>query len=70
MPERLMLLTYRPILMSTQTVLTDASGSASSLIKLGGLPAANATTDGDSLSVSVQWVGPTGELLRESGSVG
>jgi hypothetical protein len=51
-------------------VLTGTSGSASTLVDLGSLPAANATTDGDGLSVSVKWVGPTGELITESGHVG
>ena len=57
-------------LMLAQTVMTNSTGSATALIDLGSLPHANATQDGDSLSVTVQWVGPTGELIEQSGSVG
>jgi len=44
-------------------ITTDASGAGAVTIDLGALPADEAPAEGDSLSVSVEWIGPTRERI-------
>jgi hypothetical protein len=48
---------------------TNAQGVATALIELGKLPKANQSEPGDSLSLSVTWIGPTREAITASQSV-
>jgi hypothetical protein len=51
------------------TSTTNAQGTATALIELGKLPAANQSEPGDSLRLSVTWIGPTREPIIASKSV-
>mmetsp|Transcript_14647 Transcript_14647/g.36469 ORF Transcript_14647/g.36469 Transcript_14647/m.36469 type:complete len:2268 (-) Transcript_14647:639-7442(-) len=48
---------------------TDAAGMAAATIDLSALPPANASEAGDSLAVSVEWVGPTRERITRTATV-
>lgn len=50
-----------------QNITTDESGKALATINLGGLK--EVPSLGSTLRISVQWVGPTRELIKESASV-
>lgn len=47
-------------------VTADSKGRAIAYIPLDKLPEANATSLGDTLRVSVEWIGPTRELIKEA----
>ncbi|MEW5301344.1 MAG: hypothetical protein WDW36_004208 [Sanguina aurantia] len=53
----------------TLVVTTNSSGMGQGVIDLRDLPLVNQTAAGDTLQVSVQWIGPTQELITQSGSV-
>lgn len=50
-----------------KNITTDESGRALATISLGGMK--EVPSLGSTLSINVQWVGPTRELIKESASV-
>ncbi|KAG1668836.1 hypothetical protein FOA52_004931 [Chlamydomonas sp. UWO 241] len=65
-----MTLTWRTSLaQGLLTLTTNASGAANATVALSDLPAANATFVGETLSVELKWVGPTREVIMQTGSV-
>ncbi|KXZ55787.1 hypothetical protein GPECTOR_2g1337 [Gonium pectorale] len=65
-----MTLTWRTAMASGVVPLTtDAGGVAATTIDLGALPPANRSTAPDTLSVDVEWIGPTRERITRSASV-
>ncbi|KAG1668837.1 hypothetical protein FOA52_004932 [Chlamydomonas sp. UWO 241] len=65
-----MTLTWRTSLaQGLLTLTTNASGAANATVALSDLPAANATFAGETLSVELKWVGPTREVIMQTGSV-
>jgi hypothetical protein len=51
------------------TSKTNAQGTATALIELGKLPKFNQSEPGDSLSLSVTWIGPTREAITANKEV-
>lgn len=51
------------------TSKTNAQGVATAVIELGKLPKANQSEPGDSLRLSVTWIGPTREAITASKTV-
>ena len=47
----------------------DADGNGAATIGLSQLNGANASVAGETLTVAVKWVGPTREVLTQSGGV-
>ncbi|KAG2489968.1 hypothetical protein HYH03_011597 [Edaphochlamys debaryana] len=50
-------------------VTTDVTGKAVGRIDLGALPEAKRTSAGDSVAITVEWMGPTRELITKTASV-
>jgi len=50
------------------TITTDTNGTATGTIDLGALPPKNATQSGDTLTVNVEWIGPTRERITQRGT--
>ena len=50
-------------------ITTNNSGGATVEIDLSALPAENVSVTGDSVSINVEWIGPTRERITKGGSV-
>ena len=68
LPPCCLSLTQRPVSCAAST---DSSGQGNVVIDLGALPPANQTSvnSSDTLSVKVEWVGPTRELIIKTATL-